>query len=204
MKLSNTQSGSQPTSPDTNSFDPIAVVGFGFKFPQDVTNAESLWKLLIERRSTMTEIPKNRWNIDGFYKENGHRPGTVKNRGGHFLSDDPARFDAPFFSIQPAEAECMDPQQRLLLETSYHALENGMRIAQDHSKHILIRSSLSWYYHAGCCRHPNISPRGVLITGVQPNFSERCSDAWRLSYCWLKWSGYVIKPVELVLRLQWT
>jgi len=127
MKLSNTQRDSHPTSSDTKSFEPIAVVGFGFKFPQDVTDAESLWKLLIERRSTMTEIPKNRWNIDGFYKENGHRPGTVKNRGGHFLSDDPARFDAPFFSIQPAEAECMDPQQRLLLETSYHALENGMR-----------------------------------------------------------------------------
>jgi acyl transferase domain-containing protein len=50
----------------------------------------------------------------------------VNTRGGHFIADDPARFDAPFFSIQPAEAECMDPQQRFLLETSYHALENGM------------------------------------------------------------------------------
>jgi acyl transferase domain-containing protein len=89
-----------------DSVEPIAVVGFGFKLPQDITDAESMWKLLIERRSTMTEIPKNRWNIDGFYKEHGHRPGTVKNRGGHFLADDPARFDAPFFSIQPAEAEC--------------------------------------------------------------------------------------------------
>jgi acyl transferase domain-containing protein len=108
-----------------NGLVPIAIVGFGFKFPQDITNAESLWKLLMERRSTMTEIPQNRWNIEGFYKEHGHRPGTVKNRGGHFLADDPARFDAPFFSVQPAEAECMDPQQRLLLETSYHALENG-------------------------------------------------------------------------------
>ncbi|KAE8851971.1 hypothetical protein HRS9122_02258 [Pyrenophora teres f. teres] len=113
------------TSDVENVVEPIAIIGFGFKFPQDITNAESLWKLLMERRSTMTEIPKNRWNIDGFYKENGHRPGTVKNRGGHFLADDPARFDAPFFSIQPAEAECMDPQQRLLLETSYHALENA-------------------------------------------------------------------------------
>lgn len=111
---------------DSPGFEPIAIIGYGFKFPQDITNAESLWKLLMERRSTMTEIPENRWNIDGFYKEHGHRPGTVKNRGGHFLADDPARFDAPFFSIQPAEAECMDPQQRLLLETSYHALENGM------------------------------------------------------------------------------
>lgn len=34
-------------------------------------------------------------------------------------------FDAPFFSITPAEAACMDPQHRRMLEVSYHALENG-------------------------------------------------------------------------------
>lgn len=34
-------------------------------------------------------------------------------------------FDAPFFSITPAEAAILDPQQRLLLECSYAALENA-------------------------------------------------------------------------------
>ena len=46
-------------------------------------------------------------------------------RGGHFLSEDIAAFDAPFFSMGRVEAECMDPQQRGLLEGTYHALENG-------------------------------------------------------------------------------
>ena len=46
-------------------------------------------------------------------------------RGGNFLTGDLAAFDAPFFSISPAEAACIDPQQRILLETSYRALENG-------------------------------------------------------------------------------
>lgn len=46
-------------------------------------------------------------------------------RGGNFLTGDLAAFDAPFFSIPPAEAACIDPQQRILLETSYRALENG-------------------------------------------------------------------------------
>lgn len=54
--------------------------------------------------------------------------GTVQTnvRRGHFLKEDIAAFDAPFFSIKPVEAESMDPQQRILLETSYRALENGI------------------------------------------------------------------------------
>lgn len=46
-------------------------------------------------------------------------------REGHFIKEDLACFDATFFSMTPAEAECVDPQQRWLLETTYHALENG-------------------------------------------------------------------------------
>lgn len=45
-------------------------------------------------------------------------------KGAHFLGEDPARFDAPFFSITMKEAAAMDPQQRIVLETSYRAFEN--------------------------------------------------------------------------------
>lgn len=47
-------------------------------------------------------------------------------RGGHFIAEDIAGFDAPFFSLSPSEVACMDPLQRWLLETAYEALENGM------------------------------------------------------------------------------
>ena len=47
-------------------------------------------------------------------------------KGGHFLSEDPANFDAPFFSITKGEALSLDPQQRVILENVYHALENGL------------------------------------------------------------------------------
>ena len=60
-----------------NSIEPIAIIGFAHKLPQDVNSAESLWKMLLDRRSTMTEVPKNRWNIEGFYKPYGNRPSTV-------------------------------------------------------------------------------------------------------------------------------
>lgn len=44
---------------------------------------------------------------------------------GHFLEGSINAFDAPFFSITPAEAAGIDPQQRNMLETVYKALENA-------------------------------------------------------------------------------
>jgi acyl transferase domain-containing protein len=65
------------TTSQSIGVEPIAIIGFALKFPQDVTSEESLWKLLMERRSTVTDVPSNRWNLDGFYKPQGNIPGTV-------------------------------------------------------------------------------------------------------------------------------
>lgn len=51
--------------------------------------------------------------------------GQFAVKGGHFLAEDPAYFDAPFFSTTRSEVLSMDPQQRLVLENVYQALENG-------------------------------------------------------------------------------
>ncbi|KAF1941682.1 hypothetical protein EJ02DRAFT_491319 [Clathrospora elynae] len=104
---------------------PIAVIGFGCRFPGDATSGEKLWDLLVEKKSARTEVPPDRYNVDAFYNPDGDRFGTCNNRGGHYLTEDVSLFDAPFFSISPAEAMAMDPMQRLLLEVTYEALENS-------------------------------------------------------------------------------
>ena len=58
--------------------EPIAVVGFSLKFPQDATSAEAFWKMLLEGRSALTEIPKDRFNIDAFYHPDAERHDTVR------------------------------------------------------------------------------------------------------------------------------
>jgi hypothetical protein len=61
------------------------------------------------------------------HRQNAYQisPRQIPVRGGHFLDEDIALFDAPFFGITPDEAAVMDPQQRGLLEHTYLALENG-------------------------------------------------------------------------------
>lgn len=105
---------------------PIAIVGIGGRFPGEATNPDRLWEMISNGRNALSEVPKERFNIDAFYHPYAERQGTMNVRGGHFLKEDVSLFDAPFFSITAKEAHAMDPQQRLALEVAYEALENGM------------------------------------------------------------------------------
>ncbi|KFY81215.1 hypothetical protein V499_00041 [Pseudogymnoascus sp. VKM F-103] len=104
---------------------PIAIVGIGCRLPDDATSPEKLWDMLMQKKSARRETPPDRFNIDAFNHPDADRNGSINNRGGHFLAEDLAAFDAPFFSISPAEAISMDPMQRILLEVVYEAMENA-------------------------------------------------------------------------------
>ncbi|KAL4954547.1 polyketide synthase [Aspergillus filifer] len=104
---------------------PIAIVGMGCRFPGDVTSPEKLFELCLNARSAWSEVPEDRWNKDAFYHPDGKRIGTTNVRGGHFLKQDIAHFDAPFFNVSAAEAKAMDPQLRMQLEVCYEAIENA-------------------------------------------------------------------------------
>ncbi|KAF1828904.1 reducing type I polyketide synthase [Decorospora gaudefroyi] len=104
---------------------PIAIIGLSLKFPQEATSPQAFWEMLVKGRSAMTEIPKDRFNVEAYYDPDPEKAGTINVRGAHFVKEDIAVFDAPFFSLTPAEASCMDPQQRGLLECAYRALENA-------------------------------------------------------------------------------
>ncbi|KAL8865550.1 MAG: hypothetical protein Q9198_009268, partial [Flavoplaca austrocitrina] len=127
---------------------PIAVIGCGGRFPGDASNPEKLWNLMANGQSTLSEIPKDRFNIDAFYHPDAERQGSMNLRKAHFMAQDPAVFDAPFFSIAPNEAKSMDPQQRLALEVTYEALENE----NAHMYHAtgtgsaILSNRISWFY----------------------------------------------------------
>ncbi len=102
----------------------IAIIGIGCRFPGGVNDAESLWKLLVEGREAVCEVPPDRWNVERFYDaEAGVAGKSIARRGG--FVDGLDQFDPQFFGISPREAPYVDPQHRLLLETSWEAIEDA-------------------------------------------------------------------------------
>ncbi|KAL3473816.1 hypothetical protein BJX99DRAFT_260932 [Aspergillus californicus] len=92
-----------------NSSEPLAIVGVAFKLPQDTIDATSFWDIMEKRKNMSADWPTHR----------------LPSRRIHAVNQDPAVFDAPFFSITAKEASSMDPQQRWALQAAYHAFENA-------------------------------------------------------------------------------
>jgi acyl transferase domain-containing protein len=62
---------------DEEKLEPIAVIGFSFRFPQDATSVEDFWKMLVEKRNAMTEWPQDRLHLESFYHPEIGRKETV-------------------------------------------------------------------------------------------------------------------------------
>lgn len=100
--------------------EPIAIIGLNARLPGDGDTAENFYESLLAGRSARTEVPSERFNIGSFWHPDGEKSGSTRAQHAHFLTGSISAFDAPFFSITPAEANGMDPQQRGMLESVKH------------------------------------------------------------------------------------
>ena len=132
---------------------------------------DSFWKLLIEGRSGITEVPEERWNVGRYYDPDPQIPGKMITRWGGFLKA-VDQFDARFFGISPREALRMDPQQRWLLEVTWEALEDG-GVSPD----VMAGSKTGVYVGIASNDYANIQMRGPSDVDVHTNSGSTLSIA---------------------------
>ncbi|TMC21453.1 MAG: SDR family NAD(P)-dependent oxidoreductase, partial [Chloroflexi bacterium] len=106
--------------------EPIAIIGIAGRYP-GARNLKDYWKNLKAGQSSITEIPAERWPLEGFYHADINeavKQGKSYSKWGGFVEGF-ADFDPLFFRISPQEAQSIDPQERLFIETCWAALEDA-------------------------------------------------------------------------------
>ncbi len=64
-------------SVDSLSNMPVAIIGMSCRFAGDATSPEKLWEVLAGGKSTWTEFPASRFNLEGVHHPDAERPSTV-------------------------------------------------------------------------------------------------------------------------------
>lgn len=64
---------------ESDKLEPIAIIGLSLRLPQDATSPEAFWKMLMEKRSAMTDVPSDRFNVEAFHQPTQHESGVVRS-----------------------------------------------------------------------------------------------------------------------------
>ncbi|KAI1148118.1 hypothetical protein F4825DRAFT_465157 [Nemania diffusa] len=171
--------GCRTTRPSPPPAPPIAVVGMACRFAGDATSPEKLWELCAGGRDAWSPIPDSRFDFASLYEADYQRPGRHHVKGGYFLKEDVALFDAGFFNFTTDVANAMDPQLRQLLEVTYEATEDaGLPIGElsgpDSNTSVFV-GCFTKDYHDLLTRDPETMPPSTLTGNYTAMFSNRIS-----------------------------
>lgn len=107
----------------------IEIIGRSCRVP-GADSPEELFKLLCERRSTITEIPDDRWDKARYWHpQMGVLGKTYTFKAG--VVPDTLNIDHAVYGISPREAESLDPQQRWVLQLVWRAMEDANLTSED-------------------------------------------------------------------------
>lgn len=70
-----------PNPPAGVQSEPIAIIGMACRLPGDSSSPSKLWDMLLSGSHGRRDIPKDRFNVDGFYHPNSDRPGSMSTTG---------------------------------------------------------------------------------------------------------------------------
>ena len=100
----------------------VAIVGMGCILPK-APNLRAFWANVLNKVDAITEIPKQRFNIDLYYDADRKSRDKIYSRWGGFLDDVP--FDPLRYGIPPNALASIDPMQLLALVVVDQALRDA-------------------------------------------------------------------------------
>lgn len=162
--------GDQASTPKMGTFDPIAIVGYGYRLPGGIEDDESLYQLfanrqfvqeLIDQRYGKGEVP---W--DGFTSS----PTCVASPYEGLITDGrELEFDCALFGVSKNDAKRMDPQIKMMLSATWDALQcAGLDQAALHNSNTgvyigqQIPAIASWKNPHGC-EPPDVPGRSAAM-----------------------------------------
>ncbi|VXD25132.1 amino acid adenylation domain-containing protein [Planktothrix paucivesiculata] len=137
----------------------IAIVGLYGRYPQ-AENLTQFWENLKSNNSSITEIPRERWDYRNFYDPEKGRENKMYCIQGGFLKDID-KFDPIFFGITPLEAKAMNPEERIMLEIVWSTLEDA-----GYSRQALSKQKVAVYLGANAFGYPLTKINGNINTPI--------------------------------------
>jgi acyl transferase domain-containing protein/NAD(P)-dependent dehydrogenase (short-subunit alcohol dehydrogenase family)/acyl carrier protein len=100
----------------------VAIVGMGCLLPK-APNIRAFWANILNKVDAVTEVPKERFNVDLYYDPDRKKRDSMHSRWGGFI--DAVPFDPMRFGIPPNALTSIDPIQLLALVTVDQALRDA-------------------------------------------------------------------------------
>lgn len=160
----------------------VAIIGMACNLPQS-DNLESFWNNLKGKKDLVTEVPKDRWEIEKYYDQNKSTPGKSYSKWAGFI-DNIDLFDAKFFNVNDDDALVMDPQQRIILELSQKLLDNAgfkKNELSNTNTAVYLGTAASNYLHNNMQAISSKHQKHMILNSIQNMTAARISDFYNLT-----------------------
>lgn len=122
-------------------FEPIAIVGQGCVFP-GAANPEELWRIVAERRETLTEPEEGEWRLSGAASRRGSDGTEWSTRGG-YIRDFRAEWDRLGLLVDAERIGAMDRMVHWMLHAAAQALPDPTAGLSTHKRTGAVIGNLS-------------------------------------------------------------
>ncbi len=163
---------------DSSNNTDIAIIGMAGKFPM-AENIEEFWNNIRAGRECITHYTNEDLSNADIDLELLQLSNYIKSKG---ELKDIEFFDAPFFNINPKDAELMDPQHRVMLETAWNAFEHAGYNPEEYdgSVGVYVGKSMSSYLYLNVYPHvKKVLAGGNLLAAIG---NDKDSMATTISY----------------------